>query len=78
MIEQADFDRWKQDVVTREVYAFLERMLAEEKGLWANASFEDSDMYKAAKQNAAALGRVEAYSQILGLTFSQMEIDDGK
>lgn len=75
-LTKEDFDRWALDPITKLLHAHLTRLVANEQGLWASRQFEDADVYKAAKQNAAALGRVEAYSEILGLSFSELgEID---
>ena len=71
-----DFDRWALDPVTKLLHAHLVRQVERERTAWADRAFEDTDVYKAAKQNAAALGRVEAYSEILGLSFSELGESD--
>lgn len=75
-LTKKDFDRWALDPVTKLLHAHLVKLVAREQSSWADRAFEDTDVYKAAKQNAAALGRVEAYSEILGLSFSELGESD--
>ena len=76
-LTKEDFDRWALDPITKLLHDHLTRLVVNERELWASRQFEDTDVYKAAKQNAAALGRVEAYSEILGLSFSELGETDG-
>lgn len=76
MIDEGTFNQWAIDPVTKALKRYLERQVAREQAAWARGNFEDVDVYKAAKQNAAALGRVEAYSEILRLEFSELEKED--
>jgi hypothetical protein len=77
-LTKEDFDRWAVDPVTKLLHAHLVRLVKAEQELWSSRQFEDADVYKAAKQNAAALGRIEAYSEILGLSFSELGETDGR
>lgn len=71
-LTEEDFARWVQDPITKALHAYLVLQVARERTAWSDRAFEDTDVYKAAKQNAAALGRVEAYSEILGLSFVEL------
>lgn len=75
-LTEEDFARWMLDPVTKALHAHLVGQVRREQSAWTDRAFEDTDVYKAAKQNAAALGRVEAYSEILGLSFSELGESD--
>lgn len=75
-ITEEDFSRWASDPVTKLLHAYIVGQVTRERTAWSDRAFEDTDVYKAAKQNAAALGRVEAYSEILGLSFSELGESD--
>jgi hypothetical protein len=77
VITEEEFNGWLLHPVTKALNEYLRAQIEREKDVWASKLFEDSDVYKAAKQNAAALGRVDAYAEILHLNFSEMEKPDG-
>ena len=78
-LTEGEFADWAQHPVTRALHAYIARERESEKESWAMQAYQDQTEFGTAVKNAAALGRCEAYAQILGLSFSELEhADSGK
>ena len=71
-MEKTQWQTWKKQPETQEVFLFLEQLKRKILEAWANGSYTTESGDGTLQANAKAIGNVQALDEILTLTYEDM------